>query len=111
MLTVRTGADSKVAAAEAPGMPPDSAGRGMQPLDAFVAKLTQIVANDYSVAAMQTPLDLCEHLPDLLAQQLLPVCILRLPGQGMHGSRLAVRGETSGICSLASCPAEGAACW
>ena len=65
MLTVRTGADGKVGPAEAQGPLPDSSGRGMQPLDAFVAKLTQIVAADYSVAAMQTPLDLCE-CPSLL---------------------------------------------
>ena len=60
VLTVRTGTDGKVAAAEAPGLLPESSGRGVQPLDAFVAKLTQIVAADYSVAAMQTPLDLCK---------------------------------------------------
>ena len=60
VLTVRTGTDGKVAAAEAPGLLPESSGRGVQPLDAFVAKLTQIVAADYSIAAMQTPLDLCE---------------------------------------------------
>ena len=67
VLTVRTGTDGKVAAAEAPGLLLESSGRGVQPLDAFVAKLTQIVAADYSVAAMQTPLDLCESTSSLWA--------------------------------------------
>ena len=34
-----------------------------QPLDTFVDKLNQIVAADYTTAAMQTPLDLCERPP------------------------------------------------
>ena len=78
-VSTRGGPDSKARQRElAAGLDRDGSG---QPLDSFVAKLNQIVAADYSAAAMQTPLDLCE--PCLCAP--VAACSSPAPVSVLHG--------------------------
>ena len=72
-----------------------------QPLDSFVNRLNQIVAADYTEAALQTPLDLCE--PRLLCKGWRLACQPGLSAPAACGVRALAQRSSCMPAGLSSC--------